>query len=68
MASVILVTGLSGAFVQLGQVKLTGMALGTCVGMLLGVIFWIIDKFHAANDYPDDNSSEDASQNVPVKN
>jgi uracil permease len=68
MASVILVTGLSGAFVQLGQVKLTGMALGTCVGMLLGVIFWIIDKFHAANDYPDDDSSEDASQNVPAEN
>jgi uracil permease len=53
MTSVVLVTGLSGAFVQIGQVKLTGMSLGAVVAMLLGLIFWIIDKFHAANDYED---------------
>ncbi|MCI1955949.1 MAG: uracil permease [Oscillospiraceae bacterium] len=53
MASVVLVTGLSGAFVQIGQVKLTGMSLGACVAMLLGLIFWVIDRFHAANDYED---------------
>ncbi len=51
MTSVVLVTGLSGAFVQLGQVKLTGMSLGAVVAMLLGLIFWIIDRFHLANDY-----------------
>ncbi len=51
MTSVVLVTGLSGAFVQIGQVRLTGMALGAVVGMLLGMIFWAIDRFHAANDY-----------------
>ncbi len=55
MTSVVLVTGLSGASIQLGQkVQLTGMSLGACVAMLLGLIFWIIDKFHAANDYEDD--------------
>ncbi len=51
MTSIVLVTGLSGAFVQLGQVKLTGMSLGAVVAMLLGLIFWIIDRFHLANDY-----------------
>jgi uracil permease len=51
MTSVVLVTGLSGAFIQIGQVKLTGMSLGAVVAMLLGLIFWIIDHFHAANDY-----------------
>lgn len=51
MTSVIMVTGLSGAFVQIGQVKLTGMALGAFVAIALGLIFWVIDKFHLANDY-----------------
>jgi len=58
MTSVVLVTGLSGAFVQLWKVKLTGMSLGAVVAMLLGLIFWIIDRFHAANDY-EEPSSED---------
>ncbi|MCI1966498.1 MAG: uracil permease [Oscillospiraceae bacterium] len=59
MTSVVLVTGLSGAFVQLGQVKLTGMSLGAVVAMLLGLIFWIIDKFHAANDYETASDAEE---------
>lgn len=54
MTSIVMVTGLSGAFVQLGQVKLTGMSLGAVVAMLLGLIFWVIDKFHAANDYEEE--------------
>ncbi len=58
MASVVLVTGLSGAFIQIGHVKLTGMSLGAVVAMLLGLIFWIIDKFHAANDYNDEEPEE----------
>ncbi|HCR43440.1 MAG TPA: uracil permease, partial [Ruminococcaceae bacterium] len=58
MTSVVLVTGLSGAFVQVGKVKLTGMALGAVVAMLMGLIFWIIDKFHIANDYDDVTKDE----------
>lgn len=58
MTSVVLVTGLSGAFVQIGQVKLTGMSLGAVVAMLLGFIFWVIDKFHIANDYPEEKEPE----------
>lgn len=56
MTSIVLVTGLSGAFIQIGQVKLTGMALGAFVAMALGIIFWVIDRFHLANDY--DQSTE----------
>lgn len=60
MSSVVLVTGLSGAAIPLGEkVQLTGMSLGACVAMLLGLIFWVIDKFHAANDY--EEAPEDAS-------
>ena len=50
MTSVILVTGLSGAAITIGEVKLTGMCLATIVGMLMGVIFYIIDKLGIAND------------------
>lgn len=58
MTSVIMVTGLSGAFIQLGQVQLTGMALGAFVAMGLGIIFWVIDKFHLANDYSDEEEKQ----------
>lgn len=50
LTSVVFVTGLSGAFVQIGSVQLTGMALATVVGMILGLIFFIIDKIGIAND------------------
>ena len=59
MTSVVLVTGLSGAFVQLDKVKLTGMSLGAVVAMLLGLIFWIIDRFHLANDYEEETDPAD---------
>lgn len=50
LTSVVFVTGLSGAYIQIGSVQLTGMALATVVGMLLGLIFAIIDKLGIAND------------------
>ncbi|MDD6920528.1 MAG: uracil permease [Eubacteriales bacterium] len=50
LSSVVFVTGLSGAFIQIGSVQLKGMALATIVGIALGLIFFIIDKFGLAND------------------
>lgn len=50
LTSVVFVTGLSGAYIQIGSVQLTGMALATVVGMVLGLIFAIIDKAGIAND------------------
>ena len=61
MTSVVLVTGLSGAFIQIGQVQLTGMTLGAFVAMVLGIVFWAIDKFHLANDY--DQQEEEKAKN-----
>ena len=58
LTSVVFVTGLSGAYIQIGSVQLTGMALATVVGMLLGLIFAIIDKLGIAND-----ASEEAATN-----
>ena len=64
LTAVIMVTGLSGAFIQIGEVKLTGMALAAVVGMGLSLIFYIIDRFHLANDYEDD---EPSAQNDSAK-
>lgn len=50
LTAVVFVTGLSGAFVQLGKVQLKGMALATVVGMLLSLMFYIIDKLKLSND------------------
>lgn len=44
------VTGLSGAYIQLGEVKLTGMALATIVAMALGLLFYLLDYFNLTND------------------
>jgi uracil permease len=51
MTSVIFVTGLSGAFIQIGSVQLTGMSLSALVGMSMGLIFYVLDRLHLTNDY-----------------
>jgi uracil permease len=50
MTSVVLVTGLSGAFIPLGSYQLSGLTLSTIVGMLLGLCFYLLDKFKLTND------------------
>lgn len=55
LSSVVFITGLSGAYVQLGEVKLTGMCLATIVGMALGLLFYILDRLRLTNDYEDVN-------------
>ncbi len=50
LASVVFVTGLSGAAIGIGEVQLTGMCLATIVGMVLGLIFFILDKLGLSND------------------
>lgn len=51
MTSIVLITGLSGVSIPIGAVELKGMALATIVGMILGLCFYLIDRFHLANDY-----------------
>ncbi len=50
LTSVIFVTGLSSVTVDLGSVKLSGMILACIVGMILSLLFYILDKFHLTND------------------
>ena len=50
MTSVIFVTGLSGISVQFGSVQLSGMVLDCVVGMLRGLLFFLLDRFHLTND------------------
>ena len=50
VTSVILVTGLSGIAVKFGNVQLTGMVLACVVGMILSLVFYVLDYFKLTND------------------
>ena len=54
LTSVVFVTGLSGAFIPLGNFQLTGVILATIVGIVLGLIFWLLDKAKLTNDRDDE--------------
>lgn len=58
MTALIFVTGLSGAFIQIGNIRLTGMSLSAIVGMLLGLTFYIVDKLGIANDKDEPDTIE----------
>ena len=51
LTSIVFITGLSGVSIPIGAVQLKGMALATIVGMILSLLFYMIDYFHLANDY-----------------
>lgn len=50
LTSVVFVTGLSGIAVKFGNIQLTGMVLACIVGMVLSLIFYILDKLKLTND------------------
>jgi len=50
MTSVIFVTGLSCVAVRFGSIQLSGMVLACVVGMLMGLMFFILDKLNLTND------------------
>jgi len=50
LTSVILVTGLSGVSLKLGNVELTGMVLACVVGMLMSLLFHIFDRLNMMSD------------------
>ena len=50
LTSVVFVAGLSGIVIKIGSCSLTGMSLAAVVGMVLGLIFYILDKFKLTND------------------
>jgi uracil permease len=50
LTSVVLISGISGAAINLGTVQLKGMALGTMVAILLSLLFWGFDNLGISND------------------
>ena len=59
LTSVVFVVGLSGIAINLGQVQLRGMSLAAVVGMLLGLIMYILDKYHLTNEYEEEDVDDD---------
>lgn len=50
MTSVIFVTGLSGISVEFGGIQLSGMVLACVTGMLMGLLFFVLDQLKLTND------------------
>lgn len=50
LTAVVLVTGLSNAYVPIGSYQLSGLPLATIVGMFFGLVFYILDKLKLTND------------------
>ncbi|HZW67110.1 MAG TPA: uracil permease [Pseudogracilibacillus sp.] len=50
LTCVVLVIGISGVTVQLGEVALTGMGLATIVAMALGLFFKLLDILNLSNE------------------
>ena len=59
LTSVVFVVGLSGIAINLGQVQLKGMSLAAVVGMVLGLVMYLLDKFKLTNEYEEDEVDED---------
>ncbi|MDK2962520.1 MAG: uracil permease [Eubacteriaceae bacterium] len=50
LTSVVFVVGLSGVSLRFGSIQLTGMVLATVVGMVLSLIFYVLDRLKLTND------------------
>lgn len=50
LTSVIFVAGLSGIALNIGSIQLTGMVLACVVGMVMSLVFFVLDKYHLTND------------------
>ena len=61
MTSVVFVVGLSGIAIKLGSAQLSGMSLAALTGMALGLVMYLLDKFHLTNEYDDSEDSSEAA-------
>ncbi len=50
LGAITFVVGVSGAAVNIGSVQLKGMAFAAIVGVVMSLIFWLLDKFKLMND------------------
>jgi uracil permease len=53
LTAIVLIVGLSGTAVTIGTVQLKGMALGTVVGMLMSIIFHLLESMGLSNQPPE---------------
>lgn len=49
LTSIVFVVGLSGVAINIGNVSLTGMVLACIVGMILSLVFYVLDKLNLTN-------------------
>ncbi|SHI71084.1 uracil permease [Thermoclostridium caenicola] len=50
LTAVIFIVGLSGMSIRLGEVSLTGMALAAVVGIVMSLVFYVLEKLKLIND------------------
>lgn len=50
LTAVVLIVGLSGVSIQIGEVPLQGMGLATIVAMILSIFFKLLDVLHLSNE------------------
>jgi uracil permease len=53
LTAIVLIVGISGAAVNIGNVQLKGMALATVVGMALSLIFHLLERMGMVNEQTD---------------
>ncbi|HCU68656.1 MAG TPA: uracil permease [Desulfomicrobium sp.] len=53
LTAIVLIVGLSGTAVSIGTVQLKGMALGTVVGMIMSIIFHLLETMGLTNQPAD---------------
>jgi uracil permease len=49
LTAIVLIVGISGAAVNIGNVQLKGMALATVVGMVLSLLFHLLERLGLVN-------------------
>ncbi|MDO9633163.1 MAG: solute carrier family 23 protein, partial [Humidesulfovibrio sp.] len=58
LTAITFIVGISGAAVKLGTVQLKGMALATVVGMILSLIFHLLDRWGLLNSGPVEEAAD----------
>ena len=53
LTAIVLIVGISGAAVNIGNVQLKGMALATVVGMALSLVFHLLERFGMVSEQTD---------------
>jgi uracil permease len=55
LSAIVLVVGVSGVSISIGDTQLRGMVLATVVGMALSLIFYVLDRLNLTNEAADDS-------------